>query len=582
MKENKKHTIVKELQILRESSKNSVAQGATYSFDEFNEYLHIEREVEKTLRKQIVHCANQKKAQLVMVCGNVGDGKSHILSYLNKELKDEMDQFTIHNDATESHNPNETSSDTLYKVLNGFKDKNIENSNSKVILAINLGTLNNFLEKHGSEYNYLKGYVSEKKILDTDIVEDDFNNYSFFYHVNFADYHMYSLTEKGPKSLVITTLLKKLVTNEHRNPIFKAYLKFKLDCSFATNCPILYNFEYLFKEENQEALTSLIIQSIINSKEIVSVRSLLNFFYDLIVPVELNWENLDIYETQLDNLSESQYLSYLIPNYIFDHPELSSLFNKISKLDPCIYRFSELDTNLIQLINSEKPGILFKKFIDHNIVKGIESKLIKNKLDNRELTKLFIRLNFFKNHKNMMLENNPDFHKYTRMLYQFNNNNIDSIKKIYNLVTQGARKWYGDPKNKKKVIINLGKTQSKYRVFKDFKAKPVLVKKKERINTLLTKFLQEFILQFKIDGESEPICIHIDYSLYEILTKVLNGYRPNKRDNSNYVSFVSAINKLINQDNETSPLEIDEVNIGNKIDYELSKGSFGEFEFRIL
>ena len=39
------HPLVNELQKLSESSKHAVAQGTSYSLDEFREYLHIEREV---------------------------------------------------------------------------------------------------------------------------------------------------------------------------------------------------------------------------------------------------------------------------------------------------------------------------------------------------------------------------------------------------------------------------------------------------------------------------------------------------------------------------------------------------------
>ena len=173
MNNNQIHPLVWELQKLRESSKHAVAQGTYYNLDEYTEYLHIEREVEKKLRDQIKHCTKQDKAQLLLVCGNVGDGKSHILSFLNKELSEEMAQFTIHNDATESHNPGDTSNDTLHKVLENFRDENIENSSDKIILAINLGTLSKFLEEHGSEYTHLFGYVTGKKILDTDVIYDE-------------------------------------------------------------------------------------------------------------------------------------------------------------------------------------------------------------------------------------------------------------------------------------------------------------------------------------------------------------------------------------------------------------------------
>jgi DNA phosphorothioation-dependent restriction protein DptF len=576
------HPLVSELQKLSESSKHAVAQGTSYSLDEFREYLHIEREVERQLSDQIKHCSTQSKAQLLLVCGNVGDGKSHVLSYLNKEFSNEMDQFTIHNDATESHNPSESSNDTLHKVLEGFRDENIENSDDKIILAINLGTLSKFLEEHGSDYTLLQEYVSEKKILDTDVIHDDhFDEKSSFHHVNFTDYHIYSLTPEGPTSLIISTLLNRLTSNNDKNSIYKAYSALK-KLDWSEDCPIRYNYEFLIKEENREAVMNLIIQAIVKNKEIVSVRSLLNFFFDLIVPVGLNWENLDLYQSQIKKCSEPDFLSLLIPNYIFEHPELSGLFEKISKLDPCIYRHEGLDTNLINLINSDKPSALFSEFINKNSIEGIEEKLDSGTLKNEELTKLFMRLNFFGMRKKVAHLSDPYFEKYMSTLHHFNNNQISAIKEVYSLVQESARRWYGDPKKTKKVVVNLGRNQSKYRVFKDFKAVPDFKKESPSTDELLTKFVQEFTLYFKLDNSDIPIRIHIDYGLYEILNRILNGYRPNKKDNNNYISFVSLINKLINQDNEDAALEIDEVNIGKVADYELIKDSFGEYKFRAL
>lgn len=132
------HPLLEELKKLRESSKYAVAQGTYSNLNGFKKYLHIEREVEKKLKDIISKASQKTTAQLLLVCGNVGDGKSHILSHLHDELKDEISQFTIHNDATESHNPHESSNQTLYKLLQGFKDDAISTATDKIILAINL------------------------------------------------------------------------------------------------------------------------------------------------------------------------------------------------------------------------------------------------------------------------------------------------------------------------------------------------------------------------------------------------------------------------------------------------------------
>lgn len=572
-----------ELQKLRESSKNAVAQGNSSNLDYFQEYLHVEREVEKNLTQQIIECSKSSKAELILVCGNVGDGKSHILSHLNNKLKEDLDNFKIHNDATESHNPKETSNDTLNRVLENFRDINIDKSSKKLILAINLGTLSKFQEEYEVDYKQLFDYVKEQKILDADIIHHSkYDNKSNFHHVNFTDYHMYSLSSEGPKSIIISTLLERIIANSKENPIFAAYENYKEYFEFADRCPIKYNYEFLMKIENRDILVNLIIQAIVKNKLIVSVRSLLNFFFDLIVPINLSWDNLETYASDLSKFKESDFLSSIIPNYLFEHAELSLLFNTISRLDPCMHRYEGLDSTLILLINSEHPKEVFAKHINKDTLDVLSNKILKERLTREEITKLFIRLNYFQQSEINIKRSNTYYYQFMSLLYDFNNNKKTAIKEIYKLVEESARRWNGDPKKNNRVVINLGKNQLKYRVLKEFSTEPAFEKKQEMNDLIITKFLQEFTLSFKLKRSDTPYKIHIDYRLYEMLNRILKGYRPNKKDNNNNISFVSLINNFISDGDSNSTLEIDKINIGKPADYALSVDSFGEYKFQLL
>lgn len=575
--------LLEELKKLRDSSKYAVAQGAYSNLNEFKKYLHIERDVEKKLKKIISRASEKDDAQLLLVCGNVGDGKSHILSHLHDELHSFISQFRIHNDATESHNPNESSNETLYKLLQGFTDENIAASKDKIILAINLGTLSKFIEESGEEFKILKNYISSSKILDTDIIHDDeFDNNSNFHHVNFTDYHMYSLTENGPTSKIISTLLEKIVANNDANTIYKAYLEYKVINADKVYCPILYNYEFLFSENNRNIVSQLIVKAIIKSKEIVSLRSLLNFVHDIIVPVDLSLINEVDYFKTIERMNGSEYISNLIPNYLFEHPELSSLFEKIESLDPCINRDFATDDILLTLINTENTFDVFSKHIKKNYLEKIEPKLNKATISKSHLSRFFMRLNYFSNYFGKDYLNDTDYDEYLVWLFHYNNHNLNYIKKIYNLVENAARNWNGDPKTDDKVIINVGKKQTQYRVFKDFEVIPNVNLSKEKKDSLINKFTQEFTLSFKINSERETIKIHVDFSLFKILKMISKGYRPNKKDNNNYVYFVNSINILINQNNNKAPLYIDEVNIGKPVDYKFSKGTFSGYKFQVI
>lgn len=575
--------LLEELKKLRESSKYAVAQGTYSNLNGFKKYLHIERDVEKKLRTIITNASENNKSQLLLVCGNVGDGKSHILSHLHDELKDVISEFIIHNDATESHNPNESSNETLYKLLEGFKDENLKESKDKVILAINLGTLSKFIEEYGNEFIILKGYINSSKILDTDLIHnDEFDTNSNFHHVNFTDYHIYSLTENGAVSDIITTLLEKIVSENESNTIYKAYQEYKVNLSDKIYCPILYNYEFLFNKNNRAIVSQLIIKAIIKSKEIVSLRTLLNFVYDILVPVDLSNISQADYFKVIDKMNGVDFFSNLIPNYLFEHPELSSLFEKIESLDPCTNRNSETDDILLTLINAEQIFTIFSKYINNSYLDKIESKIVESSNHKTELSKLFIRLNFFSNYFEQKHLSDVDFDEYLVWLYHYNNNNLLFIEKIYKLVENAARNWNGDAKTNGKVIINVGKKQTQFRVFKDFEVLPDVDISKEKFDVQINKFTQEFSLSFKINNETESVKIHVDFSLFKILKMISKGYRPNKKDNNNYVYFVNSINTLINQNNSKAPLYIDEVNVGKAVDYKFSKDTFSGYKFQVI
>jgi DNA phosphorothioation-dependent restriction protein DptF len=575
--------LLEELKKLRESSKYAVAQGTYSNLNGFKKYLHIERDVEKKLKNIITKANESEKAQLLLVCGNVGDGKSHILSHLHDELDFLKSRFIIHNDATESHNPHESSNETLYKLLQGFTDENIVTSKDKIILAINLGTLSKFIEEYKDEFKILNEYISQTKILDADLIHnDEYNIKSNFHHVNFTDYHMYSLTDHGSVSKIISTLLEKIVANNKANSIHKAYLDYKSINQDKTYCPIQYNYEFLFNENNRTIVAQLIVKAIIKSKEIVSLRTLLNFVHDIIVPIDLSMINEADYVKTIEKMSGSKYISNLIPNYLFEHPELSSLFEKIESLDPCTNRSATTDDILLRLINAENALDIFSKYIEKSYLEKIESKLNTTIISKADFSRFFMRLNYFSNYSENDYLKDADFDEYLVWLYHYNNHNPIYIKKIYGLVENAARNWNGDPKTDDKVIINVGKKQTQFRVFKDFEVIPDVKKLAEKKDTFIHKFTQEFSLSFKINNEKDSLKIHVDFSLFKILKMISKGYRPNKKDNNNYVYFVNTINILINQNNNKAALYIDEVNVGKAVDYKFSKDTFSGYKFQLI
>ncbi|EAY29874.1 DNA phosphorothioation-dependent restriction protein DptF [Microscilla marina] len=312
---------------LQEASREAVVDGSQVLQENgFKKYFHVKRPIQEEL-EAIIKTANKGK-QLVLVCGNVGDGKSHLLSLLHQQCPDAMKNFTVHNDATESNNPKETYLDTLEKLLHNFKDENLQDQvTDKIILAVNLGTLTNFLAERGTNFGQLQAYVKQNNILDTDTEKDTKKVSDVFSHVNFADYHLYELTEQGANSEVILSLFKRLTQNTPTNPVWASYQNHCVSCELAEKCPIKFNYEFVMEKQVQEKLTHLLIKCIVQYKHLISVRALLNFLHDLVVPLELApLSTAEVY-TKVKRYQVKTFINNIHPNYLFEHPDYQPFTN---------------------------------------------------------------------------------------------------------------------------------------------------------------------------------------------------------------------------------------------------------------
>lgn len=92
--------LLKELSKLKESSQEAVENST--QFTAFKEYLHVERSFQEYFKDSLDKANSSSDAKLILICGSVGDGKSHLIAYMNHKYPELIGNFDIHNDATES------------------------------------------------------------------------------------------------------------------------------------------------------------------------------------------------------------------------------------------------------------------------------------------------------------------------------------------------------------------------------------------------------------------------------------------------------------------------------------------------
>lgn len=575
-----KNCLVQELYRLKESSKEAV-EGLG-EFTPFKRYMHIEREAQKQLENLIFKSNESDRAQLILVCGSVGDGKSHIISYFKNKYPEIIKRFTLHNDATESLEPKKTSMDTLNEVLNNFSNEKIEESNEKFILAINLGTLNNFIDsKYGERFSKLRKFVRDKKILESSIEDNSFDENCSFQFVNFSDYHLFTLKDGRAHSSYIKSLITKITDSSELNIFYNSYRKNCYECENCKFCPIKANYELLSNEKVQESIVDLLVQCIIKYKIIISTRALINFMYELIVPRSYIDVNSPLFKKDISKLNILDYIRCLMPNIIFNHKELSFVFEALNGLDPLNIRNQKVDDFIIKFNNSTDILPYFKEYIDFpdgyiDKFNNIDLGKTEEKRVRYELLKLFIRSYYVCGKGNVFSLKDPVFEKYMANLYFWNRGDKPKLKILYDNIKGGVLRWNGEA-DKDQINIFMGKNQIKYKVSEDIELKVDTSNLRRNDELELKKFVAVMKLKYKSEKLNKSYEIDVDFSLYKLLLQVMDGYRPNKKDRNHFIKFIEFINKLSETGSQNEKLIFTEKNRDINKKYKLEYDN--EFEF---
>ena len=114
--------------------------------------MHIFSKMDERLSDVIRKAAGYKKS-LVLVCGNSGDGKSHLIASLIDEQIIDQSRFDIYIDATSSDKKGMKANVKLREKLEPFTDTNIlDGSVYRINYAINLVEFHDFMKNNEHEF----------------------------------------------------------------------------------------------------------------------------------------------------------------------------------------------------------------------------------------------------------------------------------------------------------------------------------------------------------------------------------------------------------------------------------------------
>lgn len=550
---------IMQLSKLRKSSAESVEN--TNAFNHFKEYLHVERYVEIELRK-LLRSVNEKQGKcLVLLCGSAGDGKSHLISYMkNSDTEGLLDGYELYNDATESSEPTLTSIDTLADKLTNFDDEHYDNADgSKMIIAINLGTLNNFIESEkGKSFIKLRKYVEENDILSSYAQETGYKDNSVFQHVSFADYQVFSLSENGIQTVFLENLLEKVFSQNEDNPFYQSYKKGETNCQLCQRCPVRHNFEFLSDSKNQQVLIHRIVQAVIIDKTIVATREVLNLLYDLIVHPDFDKQKISIGTSDVQYLND--YISWTTPMLLNEYEDISPLINAMRSHDVLRNRTAIADeeaTRFHSLDNIEKvfedtakgtPYIALNTISNVSQLGGIKPELKKI------IYRFIARLKAMEHNLNRS-EKEIRFEQYLSYLYNQNSGNEKKLAALYESTKKAVLNWDGEFGGD---FICIDESNEHHWILEELKLKAAINKDAPKITGEIKRFSPTISLRYKKDGQdnTKPVTIKIDFALYELISDMKAGYRPTIQDKNRHTDFVSFVQQLIELGNKEERVTI--------------------------
>lgn len=512
-------TLRKALGVLAKSSSFSVAtvtQRQKDEYDHLKEQLFVKQEIEIDLQHYLDVA---KPGEIIFLCGSSGDGKSEILTRFKSEPRYQQ-RFTFHLDATHSFAPRQSAIDALNDLF-----ANHHQSSQPLLIGINTGMLANFAREGAICHQAIRAAIDSFLSAQQDGSRPFRSENCCFF--DFEHYPKFQFSEDKQYSSFIKSLLDNLTCDDDKN-LFR--FVFRHDESVSPDLKEVANFKLLCLPGVQNVLITQLFKARLIKDQFVTTRTLLDFLHHLLMG----------------------------PGYLFDNlftGAENDLIKKVSDFDPSILHTYELDQFILRyelgLVDAELDEFLAAieplhiKFDRQGVKPGDATSLIRLfwLLQQESLGNDYHR-------KFSSFFNESLFERYSEIWHLHRNYTADpeqkrSLNRFYTAELISGIQRYA---NRKAPELTMQKEEFFLGEFGGVKiSAPIDIKPNwDAIRNKNTAYPTGFDVHLKVSGNSLP-SIRIGLNLFELLSKLNNGYRPNKYD-KNAIVLLDGIIDLISDE----------------------------------
>ncbi len=167
------------------------------------------------------------------------------------------------------------------------------------------------------------------------------------------------------------------------------------------------------------------------------------------------------------------------------------------------------------------------------------SQINSDKVLKLQFFKALIRINEIMNYN----ENEEVYISFLKDLYHYNAGHSMELALLYIKVQKAVIQWCGSESDEN---VCLDDSIMGFSVYEDLDFKEYLDNMpREADERELQRFLPNIVIEFKNMHTSEIIRLTIDYSLYELISKLNEGYIQTADDRNNHADFIIFVEKML-------------------------------------
>jgi DNA phosphorothioation-dependent restriction protein DptF len=478
-------------------------------FYEIKQYLYEENPIGFDFRTAL---ETLPRDTITFLCGSSGDGKSEILTRCAEQYKD----IDIHLDATHSLSQHTSAVESLN---NAFSKHKIEKS--KMAVGINIGMMQKFIKYGSDEHDEIKScmrsFFDNRHIKGYSIGKLQFYDFECYPRLSFSNNKISSEFAVG--------FINKLTSQNNNNPFWLAFQKEDLDSQLHKN------FSMLSNEAFKNSLVKLFGLAKLYKEQFLTPRTLIDYIYQI-----LTFKNNPIYNNVFS---------------LFDN----DLSKKIHQFDPACNGSGNVDDFIMRFSLN---------LLDHDIKNEIKN--LKRCYGGVNTPNEVIRLFYFI-HSEMkdskiskvldhiyddeVLSNYLELYNLTQF-EKLSNEQMDRFEDIvYSIIIKGIRLFSNR---------TCPKFNDDYLLFRHINSCYIGVKTHIEIDFETVyqdiKHQNDEVSFGLIINDTESFDLKIDINIFELLTKIVNGYYPNIQRKSNVLMLEDIVDKILGKASNSKKLAI--------------------------